>query len=249
MSEIPELRVATREAKNKLDEVAVVIELTLISIIQAMVLGVLVTFSIPVIIEYQFEYWPYVVVGLVAILIFWSRTLIHTLSFIGWPLEMGHTYIYFAATLVEGLLLSQVNNPANWFALSAVYFAVAWFLYYWDRRVMLTRVSEYNTASEKKLHNDMIADQEKNMKFYMPAGVVFNAVAWWLVVTFPALFIENHWHVALALYSVVVGAWYLRESGQILHRRQGWILTRYAHLRVPIVTEEEELLRAPQTPR
>ncbi len=249
MSEIPELRVATREAKNKLDEVAVVIELTLISIIQAMALGVLVTFSIPVIAEYHFEYWLYVVLGLLAILIFWSRTLIHTLSFIGWPLEMGHTYIYFAATLVEGLLLSQVNNPAAWFALSTVYFALAWFLYYWDRRVMMSRAEEYNTETERKLHNDMIADQEQNLKFYMPAGVAFNALAWWLIVTFPNLFIEEHWHIVLAVWSIVVGIWYVREGGIILHRRQGWILYRYTRQRLPIVTEEEELLRPAQTPR
>ncbi|MFN8499222.1 MAG: hypothetical protein U0641_15340 [Anaerolineae bacterium] len=248
MSNLPELQIATREAKNKLDEVAVVIELTLISIIQAMALGVLVTFSIPVITEFQLQYWPYVVLGLLAILIFWSRTLIHTLSFIGWPLEMGHTYIYFGATLVEGLALSQVNNPANWYALNTVYFALAWFLYYWDRRVMMTRATEYNTETQKKLHNDMIADQERNLKFFMPAGVVFHAVAWWLVVTFPTIFIDHYWHVALALWSVGVGIWYLGQGAGILHRRQNWILARYTSQRLPIVKEEEELLRPAQTP-
>ena len=31
----------------------------------------------------QWETWPYILTGLAVILIFWSRSLIHTLSFIG----------------------------------------------------------------------------------------------------------------------------------------------------------------------
>ncbi len=55
---------------------------------------------------------PYVLTGLAVILVFWSRSLLHTLSFIGWPLEFGHTFGYFAATLVEAAALSQVGDHA-----------------------------------------------------------------------------------------------------------------------------------------
>lgn len=80
----------------------------------------------------QLQSWPYVFTGLLVILIFWSRSLIHTLSFIGWPLEFGHTFLYFAAPLIEAAALSQVGDPAHWFALNALYAMAVWGLYAWE---------------------------------------------------------------------------------------------------------------------
>ncbi len=45
----------------------------------------------------------------------------HILSFIGWPLEFRHSFLYFAATLVETLAFTQVTQVANWFLLSAAF--------------------------------------------------------------------------------------------------------------------------------
>jgi len=81
----PEHRELRREVKAQLDATVVGIELTLISIVQGLALGVLAASSVTPIVELQWETWPYIATGLLAILIFWSRALVHTLSFIGWP--------------------------------------------------------------------------------------------------------------------------------------------------------------------
>ena len=72
-----------RAAKTQLDATVVGIELTLISIIQGLALGVLAASAVQPLIALQWETWLYILTGLAVILIFWSRSLIHTLSFIG----------------------------------------------------------------------------------------------------------------------------------------------------------------------
>ena len=90
----PSVRAAARSAaKTALDATVVNIELTLISIIQGLALGVLAAASVEPLVELQWHTWPYIATGLLVVLIFWSRALLHTLSFIGWPLEFGHTFV------------------------------------------------------------------------------------------------------------------------------------------------------------
>src|SRR5690348_11250966 len=81
---------AAVQVKSNLDSLVISIELTLISIIQGAALGVLFSSATGPVINLQFEYWPYIVVGLTTILIFWSRSLVHTLTFISWPLDFTH---------------------------------------------------------------------------------------------------------------------------------------------------------------
>ena len=114
------------DAKIQLDATVVGIELTLISIIQGLALAVLAGAAVQPLLQLQWETWPYIATGLLVILIFWSRSLIHTLSFIGWPLEFGHTFGYFGATLIEAAALTQVADPQAWFALNALYALAVW---------------------------------------------------------------------------------------------------------------------------
>jgi hypothetical protein len=73
--------------RTQLDTMIVEIELTLVSIIQGVALTVLIDNSREVITELKFIYWPYVLAGLLVILIFWSRAVLHIITLIRWPLE------------------------------------------------------------------------------------------------------------------------------------------------------------------
>ena len=79
------------------------IELTLCSIIQGVALYFLVDNARQVVSAHQSAAWPYVATGLLIILLFWSRSLIHTLTLIRWPLEFVHNFFYIACTLLEAL--------------------------------------------------------------------------------------------------------------------------------------------------
>ena len=213
----------------QLHDTVVGIELTLISIIQGLALGVLAASAVQPLIALQWQVWPYVVTGLLTVLIFWSRSLVHTLSFIGWPLEFGHTFIYFAATLIEAVALSEVSNPEHWFALNALYAAVVWGLYAYDLHLVRQRIDDFDSAPERALLADIIHDQRVNIGFMMPAAVLFQAFAWWLVHEFPETMLVHRWHLLLIGLTLLFSLNYLYGGIRILRRRQEWIVERNAH--------------------
>ena len=220
-----------REAKLQLDHTVVGIELTLISIIQGLALGVLAANSVQPLVEWQWQVWPYIATGLVAILIFWSRSLIHTLSFIGWPLEFGHTFIYFGATLIEAVALSQVANPERWFALNALYATAVWGLYAYDLQVVRRHADDFRTAGEQALLADIIRDQQANIRYLMPATIALQAGVWWLIHAYPDLLLQRQWHLLPILLSLLLSLNYLYDGVRLLRRRRDWIVERNAQER------------------
>ena len=218
-------------AKTQLDHTVVGIELTLISIIQGLALGVLAANSVQPLVEWQWQAWPYIATGLVAILIFWSRSLVHTLSFIGWPLEFGHTFLYFGATLIEAVALSQVAHPERWFALNALYAVAVWGLYAYDLKVVRRHAGDFRTRGEQALLADIIRDQQANIRVLMPATVALQGGAWWLVHAYPAPMLERHWHLAPIGLSLLLSLQYLYDGVRILRRRRDWIVERNAQER------------------
>ncbi|HEV7904144.1 MAG TPA: hypothetical protein VGO96_09900, partial [Pyrinomonadaceae bacterium] len=63
---------------KELDLLVVNIELTLVSIVQGVALSFLAEASYTVIAARRYLFWPYVISGLFIIMLFWSRSLIHT---------------------------------------------------------------------------------------------------------------------------------------------------------------------------
>ena len=213
-----------RAAKTQLDAAVVGIELTLISIIQGLALGVLAASAVQPLITLQWETWLYILTGLAVILIFWSRSLIHTLSFIGWPLEFGHTFLYFAVTLIEAAALSQVAAPERWFALNTVYALCVWGLYAWDLKVVRMHAHDFTSPGERALLADILADQQRNIRLMMPLAVVFQGLSWWLVHALPERMLQERWHLLFIGLSFVFSLNYLYDGVRLLRRRQDWIL-------------------------
>ena len=217
-----------REAQSRHDTTVVGIELTLISIIQGLALAVLASSEVQPMVRLQWETWPYIATGLLVILIFWSRSLIHTLSFIGWPLEFGHTFGYFGATLIEAAALTQVADPQAWFALNACYALAVWGLYAWDLRVVRRQPRAFDTDAERALHDDVVADQRRNIVFLMPMAVAFQGLSWWLVHRYPGAMLHGRWHLLPIGLTIVFSLYYLHGGVRLLRRRRDWILERQA---------------------
>ncbi|UHQ20782.1 hypothetical protein LVB87_06475 [Lysobacter sp. KIS68-7] len=215
-----------REAKIELDKTVVGIELTLISIIQGLALAVLAGVSVQPMLHLEWETWPYIFTGLLVILIFWSRSLIHTLSFIGWPLEFGHTFGYFGATLIEAAALTQVSDPQAWFALNACYAVAVWGLYAWDLRVVQRQSHDFGTPEERLLYEDIVRDQRENIVLLMPLAIAFQGASWWLVHRYPAAMLQGRCHLVLIGLTVVFSLYYLHGGVRLLQRRREWILAR-----------------------
>lgn len=215
-----------RAAKRQLDTLVVGIELTLISIIQGLALAVLAGASVAPLLHWQWQAWPYVMTGIAVILIFWSRSLVHTLSFIGWPLEFGHTFGYLIATMFEAAALSQVNEPKYWFALNTLYATCVWALYAWDLQVVRRQEHDFTTPGERALYADIVRDQLWNIRVLMPSAIGFQYLSWWLVREYPAQMLDRGGHVLLIGLSFAFSLWYLVGGVRLLRRRQDWILER-----------------------
>ena len=116
----------------ELDGLVVSTELTVISIIQGIALYFLTSATIDVVTRRQWEFLPHVLSGLFIIFLLWSRSLVHIFTVIGWPLSLGHNYLYILGTLLESVLFSQVASPLAWWALSTLYTAAMLYLAVYD---------------------------------------------------------------------------------------------------------------------
>jgi hypothetical protein len=202
-------RKQTLATQAELDDLVITIELTLISIIQAVALTFLADRARDVLVNLQLAFWPYIVTGLLIILLFWSRSLIHTLTVIRWPLELGHNFMYIACTLVEAVNFTQLTNPLHWYALNALFGIMIWALFALDLRMIRRRIIDSAGPIGSKLYAIVEQEQFLNIRLFMPATVVFNLLAMIALWLWPVFLVEQSGHVIIGLVQLAVALGYL----------------------------------------
>src|SRR6266536_2384756 len=220
---------APRDSRRQLDAMVVEIELTLTSIVQGVALYFLIENARAVLSIQQSAFWPYVAVGLLVILIFWSRSIIHTLTLIKWPLEFGHNFFYIACALGEALLFSRLDRPLAWFQLSAAYAGVVWLLFIYDMRLILARITESNNLADRTLYAHAEADQLLNIWALVPLLCVLNLGCAFCIWRWPDLFIARAGHIWLIsiqlasfiVYLIYIGRYFKAIAPLLLRSREG----------------------------
>jgi hypothetical protein len=203
---------------KELDTLVMTVELTLVSIVQGVALAVLAQSAVPAFTRLDAALWPYVASGLVIIMLFWSRSVLHTLTVIRWPLEFLHNFLYFAGTLVQAVVFTQLADPLNWFALGVAYALVIWLLFAADLRLIRRRLDEYNLPGALALLTAVEREQIMNVRYLMPAAVLTNALAALAVLRYPQLFLARRGHVALGCLQLALAAGYLAYSVRFYKR-------------------------------
>ena len=206
------------------------IELTLCSIIQGVALYFLVENARAVLSMKQVSAWPYVATGLIIILLFWSRSLIHTLTLIRWPLEFVHNFFYVACTLVEALAFTHLTDPFAWFALTAAYAVVVWTLFVYDMRMVALRGRDSAGPVGSRLYSLVGADQILNIRFLIPAIFLFNVGSAVAIHLRPDFFLGRGGHylliaaqgIGLIGYLVYVIRTYISFQPLITQTREEW---------------------------
>ena len=197
---------------KELDSLVMTVELTLVSIVQGVALAVLAQAAVPALVNLDAALWPYVASGLIIIMLFWSRSVLHTLTVIRWPLEFLHNFLYMASTLVEAVVFTQLAAPLNWFALGVAYGFFIWFLFAADLRLIRRRLDEYNLPGALALLTAVEREQILNVRYLMPAAVLFNALAALAIHRAPQFFVGRQGHVILGGLQLAVAAAYLAYS-------------------------------------
>src|SRR5437879_3345650 len=139
-------------SRRELDNTVVNIELTLASIIQGIALYFLTENARTAL---SLNNWPallYMSAGLCVIFIFWSRSIIHTLTLIKWPLEFGHNFFYIACALGEAILFTRLDRPLAWFRWSTAYAAFVRLLFIYAVLLIRARLREATNEAEKSLY-------------------------------------------------------------------------------------------------
>jgi hypothetical protein len=217
-------------ARSELDSMIVGIELTLVSIIQGVALTVLIETAREAFVRREFNCWPYVIAALLVIFVFWSRSVLHIITVIRWPLEFGHNFLYIACALVEALLFAQIARPQSWFAFGAAFIAIGWLLFVYDLRLIAARKRDSAGAASDRLVALVHRDQWRNIAILLPGVFLLNLVCTLSIKHWPQFFVDRSGHLWLiaaqllgfGCYLFYVVRFYLRMAPLILDARAEW---------------------------
>jgi hypothetical protein len=217
-------------SRRELDSMVVEIELTLCSIIQGVALYFLVDNARQVLSTGRAEAWPYVATGLLIILLFWSRSLIHTLTLIRWPLEFVHNFFYIACALIEALAFTHLSDPFSWFVLTAVYAVIVWCLFVYDMRIVDLRGRDSAGPVGSGLYAMVGTDQKLNIKLLIPLIFLSNLASAIAIYLRPGFFLARHGHYiliavqgfGLLIYLGYVIRTYIKLAPLIAATREEW---------------------------
>ncbi|MBV9128256.1 MAG: hypothetical protein JO117_09240 [Verrucomicrobia bacterium] len=172
------------ESRAELDGLVVNIELTLISITQGVALYFLIDNARALWLGPRPGDWLYAASGLVVLLLFWSRAMMHTLTLIRWPLEFVHNFFYVACAMFEAIMFAHLGHPAAWFALNAALAVLAECLFIFDQRLIRLRRAEASRAGSApraagtELYALIAADQRLNIRLLVPVLLALYLGAW-----------------------------------------------------------------------
>ena len=220
----------TSTTRTELDTLVAHIELTLLSIIQGVALCFLVDRSYEALVSFRICFWPYAVTGLLIILIFWSRSLIQTLTVIRWPLDLTHNFMYIACTMVQAVAFTQLTDPINWYMMNALFALLVWVLFVLDLRMIRRRISDSSGPTGSGLFAIVEREQLLGLKFFMPATVLFNLLALRALRLWTTSLVGRGGHVIIALvqlaaafgYLIYVMGFFSRVIPLIAKTRQEW---------------------------
>jgi hypothetical protein len=134
---------------------------------------------------------------LLIILLFWSRSLIHTLTLIRWPLEFVHNFFYIACALVEALAFTRLADPFMWFVMTALFAVIVWALFVYDSRIVKLREKDSAGPVGSRLYAMVGADQRLNIAFIIPVIFIFNVGSAIAIYARPDFFLHRNGHLIL----------------------------------------------------
>jgi hypothetical protein len=190
--------------RQKLNDIVVTIELTLLSVIQGVALYFFADNVRGPILTMDYEHWIYIILAFIIYIIFWSQALVHVLTFISWPLEFIHNFLYFIIVAAEVLMFVSITNPVNWYATNALFFFVSWILYYVDTRLLEDKAQYFDSPEQKSFYEMLIKDQYFSFHVLVPVGFLYSLIAWLLTLFYPVYFLDNGRHLDLAGVQAVI---------------------------------------------
>ncbi len=196
--------------ERKLSETVVVIEFTLISVISGVLLFVLADYAVPLFRDMRYEYWPYILMGLLSICYFWTEVIGHALTFVGWPIDIGHNLLYIALGMFLGVQQHFLADPQAWFALMLVVGLLDGMILVYDLALIQRQMRGANGAI-LEMYRAAYRRQWGSIRVNGAATVLVVAAAAF-VLFLPGLAISQHGHVVAIILMAALVAYLLARS-------------------------------------
>jgi len=210
----------SQHRKEHLDHIALDVEFLLISVIQGVALVTLATSAVGPMIALQIAVWLYIAVAFLFILIFWSGAIIHAVSFIDWPIDLTHSFLYFLASIIEIVAITNLTHPVLWFFFLFLFQFVAIILYAYDLKMIKDRKWKFITKEGKLLYNHIYSEQKKELLQYLPASTVLFFISFLLLYVYPGFLLQE----LLICLQLVFALLFLYREVQTFKRRSHLLL-------------------------
>lgn len=195
-------------AERNLGALVIAIEFTLISVMVGVIIFPLMDFATPILRDLRFEYVPYIISGLLLILYIWTEVISHSLSFIGWPIDLVHNLLYIIFAMFLAIQMHFLQDPRAWFGITCLSALIAAVISYYDLRLIQERrVGAKGAAAE--LFNSAY-ERQRSLVRTSPLTVLNAFVAFALVLLFPSFFLESYGHLILVAIQII-GFMYLLQ--------------------------------------
>ncbi len=189
-------------AQRNLSALVIAIEFTLISVMVGVILFPLMDFATALLRDMRFEYWLYILSGLLFILSLWAIVISHSLSFVGWPIDIGRNLLYIVFAMVLAIQMHFLSDPQGWFAMTVLSSAVGALTAIYDKRVIEQRLNRAGQAAER-LYSSALAGQT-NLVRLTPLFVLSPLVALAFIVVLPEVFLQARGHLVLVVAQIII---------------------------------------------
>lgn len=211
---------------DQLDSLVETIEFTLISVIQGVALYFFIDNTKDLLLGQQYEYFIYIATGFLLLCMFWSLALFHIISFISWPIDFTHLFLYFLVVIFEVLLFESISQPTQWFLWNGFFFTAGGLLYWADYKLLRSKKTRFeHSERSQEFYGKLLSQQKLGLYFLVPAGIIMSGVAWYLLTSYPTFFIEQKWHMAFGLLQFLVALAALMQSLQTYRKQFTYLET------------------------
>ena len=197
-------------AERHLGSQVIAIEFTLISVMVGVILFPLMDYATPVLRDLKFEYVPYIASGLILILYLWTEVIAHSLSFIGWPIDILHNLFYILFATLLAIQMHFLQDPLGWFSMTALSAAAGAAVVYYDLKVIEERRRGATGAAAALFESAW--QRQRTLLRTVPFTLANALVQAALVLLFPSLFIAYHLHLALVTIQIAAFTFLIQRT-------------------------------------
>jgi hypothetical protein len=187
-------------AERNLGSLVIAVEFTLISVMVGVILFPLMDDATPLLRDMRLEFWPYILCGLLLILYLWTEVISHSLSFIGWRINIGHNLLYIVFTMILAIQMHFLSDPRGWFAINLATVIIASAVIYYDLHVIQERMAAASGPALKLFQS--ASDRQLWLVRLAPFNIANAVLQIGLVMLFPSIFVDRPGHLILVVIQI-----------------------------------------------